>query len=134
MMDLHDIQHNSQNGLHIASLAGAWLALVAGFGGMRDTDAHLLFRPQLPPGWRRLRFSVRPRGRRLHVDITPGRVEYRLEGDRPLELTHCSGTRTDVVTVRPGKTVTRKWKAVKPLTPRPSQPPGREPMSVMALR
>jgi alpha,alpha-trehalose phosphorylase len=130
LMDLHDIQKNSSNGLHIASLAGAWLALVAGFGGLRDADEELLFRPQLPPGWRRLRFSVRPRGRRLHVDITPGHVEYLLEGDEPLEFTHCSRSRREVVKVRPGKPVTRKWQAVKPMTPRPSQPPGREPPSI----
>ena len=38
LMDLHDLEHNTRDGLHIASLAGAWIALVAGFGGMRDHD------------------------------------------------------------------------------------------------
>jgi trehalose/maltose hydrolase-like predicted phosphorylase len=96
---------------------------------MRDTDEQLLFRPQLPPGWRRLRFSLRPRGQRLHVDITPGTVEYHLEGSEPIVFTHCSGRRTDEVTLKPGKSITRRWQAVKPLTARPSQPPGREPRS-----
>ena len=36
LMDLDDLEHNTRDGLHIASLAGAWIALVAGFGGMRD--------------------------------------------------------------------------------------------------
>ncbi len=36
MMDLRDLEHNTRDGLHIASLAGTWIALVAGFGGMRD--------------------------------------------------------------------------------------------------
>ncbi len=35
MMDLHDVEHNTRDGLHMASLAGAWIALVVGFGGMR---------------------------------------------------------------------------------------------------
>jgi alpha,alpha-trehalose phosphorylase len=35
--------------VHIASLAGAWLAAVAGFGGMRDHDGNLTFAPRLPP-------------------------------------------------------------------------------------
>ena len=133
LMDLHDIEHNAKDGLHIASLAGGWLALVAGFGGMRDGAECLLFRPQLPPGWQRLQFSVRPRGKRLHVEITPGRVEYRLEGDDPLTLTHASGDRTEEITVRPGKRVTRKWRQVKPRTPRPAQPLGREPRSLEDL-
>jgi alpha,alpha-trehalose phosphorylase len=129
LMDLLDVEHNSKDGLHIASLAGAWLALVAGFGGMRDDRDALLFRPQLPPGWQRLRFSVRPRGQRLHVEITPGRVTYSVEGDAPVTVVHCSGRRSDEVTLRPGRSVTRRWRPVKPLTPRPSQPPGREPWS-----
>ena len=35
LMDLHDLAENTRDGVHIASLAGAWIALVAGFGGMR---------------------------------------------------------------------------------------------------
>ena len=38
LMDLDDLEHNTRDGLHIASLAGAWIAAVAGFGGMRDRD------------------------------------------------------------------------------------------------
>jgi alpha,alpha-trehalose phosphorylase len=127
LMDLHDVEHNSKDGLHIASLAGAWLALVAGFGGMRDSTDTLLFRPQLPPGWQRLRFSLRPRGQRLHVEITPGRVAYSVEGDEAVPITHCSGKRRDELMVRPGKTVARRWRAVRPSTARPAQPPGRSP-------
>ena len=43
LMDLHDLEHNTRDGVHIASLAGAWIAAVAGFGGMRDHGgaAHL---------------------------------------------------------------------------------------------
>ena len=130
LMDLRDLHHNSGDGLHIASLAGGWLALVAGFGGMRVTADRLLFRPQLPPGWHRLQFSVRPRGMRLHVDITVGKVEYTLDGDEPIAVIHCSGRRETEVTVHPGKPTTRRWRPVKPLTPRPSQPPGREPHGV----
>ncbi len=133
LMDLEDLEHNVEDGLHIASLAGGWLALVAGFGGMRDSSGRLLFRPQLPPGWHRLRFSVRPRGMRLHVDITPGRVEYTLDGDEPIVLIHCSGRREEEVTVAPRQPVSRRWRPVKPLTPRPAQPPGREPHGLQAL-
>jgi alpha,alpha-trehalose phosphorylase len=97
---------------------------------MRDFADHLEFRPQLPPGWHRLRFSVRPRGARLHVEITPGRVSYLVEGDGPLPITHRSGGRSDEITLRPGKSVTRRWRPVKPQTPRPSQPPGREPATI----
>ena len=48
LMDLDDFEHNTADGLHIASLAGAWIAVVAGFGGMRDHDGALSFAPRLP--------------------------------------------------------------------------------------
>lgn len=129
LMDLHDTEHNSKDGLHIASLAGAWLAVVAGFGGMRDQADRLLFRPQLPPSWRRLRFGVLVRGQRLHVDISPGRVVYSVAGDEPVHFTHCNRDKSDKVSVRPGKAVTRKWAPVQPMTDRPTQPVGRAPRS-----
>jgi alpha,alpha-trehalose phosphorylase len=50
LMDLHDLEHNTRDGVHIASLAGAWLTAVAGFGGMRDHDGTLTFAPSSQPG------------------------------------------------------------------------------------
>ena len=78
--------------------------------------------------WKRLEFSVRPGGQRLHVAITPGKVEYSLDGEEPVDLVHCFGKRREELTVRPGEPVSRGWTPVKPLTPHPSQPPGREPL------
>jgi alpha,alpha-trehalose phosphorylase len=129
LMDLHNLEHNSADGLHIASLAGAWLALVAGFGGMRDVRDRLTFRPQLPPGWTGLRFQVRPRGCLIRVHIEPRRVTYLLEGKESLEIDHCTGTSEETLRLEPGDTVERPWQPVEPLTPRPTQPAGREPLA-----
>src|SRR5207248_844040 len=41
LMDLRDLGHNTRDGLHMASVAGSWIALVAGFGGMRDHSGQL---------------------------------------------------------------------------------------------
>ena len=57
LMDLDDLEHNTRDGLHIASLAGAWIAAVAGFGGMRDHGGRLSFAPRLPPALSRLAFG-----------------------------------------------------------------------------
>ena len=70
LMDLEDLEHNTRDGLHIASLAGTWIALVAGFGGMRHHDGTLEFAPKLPERLSRLAFTVQVRGRRLRVEIT----------------------------------------------------------------
>jgi len=82
LVDLADIGGNVIDGVHIASAGGVWMALVYGFGGMRDYQGELDFHPRLPSIWSRLRFPVSWRGRRIEVDLRPGRVVYRLlEGE-----------------------------------------------------
>ncbi len=88
-MDLHDLARNTRDGLHIASLAGAWSALVAGFGGFRDHAGTLIFAPRLPDGLDRLAFTIRHRGHRLSVDTDGRSATYTLAdqgGD--LQLSH----------------------------------------------
>jgi trehalose/maltose hydrolase-like predicted phosphorylase len=58
LMDLNNLEHNNRDGLHIASLAGAWIVAVAGFGGMRHHDGTLSFTPHLPERLTRLAFGV----------------------------------------------------------------------------
>jgi alpha,alpha-trehalose phosphorylase len=124
-MDMHDIEGNAGDGLHIASLAGAWLALVAGLGGMRDHNGELSFRPQLPPRIAGLRFHVRWRDVLVHVAVTPDEATYTIEdgAHAEIELTH-EGT---AFTIRTGEPVTMPIKLVEPMTPRPTQPIGRAP-------
>ena len=68
LIDLRDLHHNTGDGLHLASLAGTWTALVAGFGGLRDDEAVLVVDPQLPCGITRLRFRLCWRNFRMTVE------------------------------------------------------------------
>jgi alpha,alpha-trehalose phosphorylase len=122
LMDLEDLEHNTRDGLHIASLAGAWIAAVAGFGGMRDHDGTLSFTPRLPQRLTRLAFRLGFRGRRLQVEVNHHDARYSLLLGEPLDIVHHEET----LTVSPGEVVTR---AVPPQPPReePPQPPGRAP-------
>jgi alpha,alpha-trehalose phosphorylase len=121
LMDLQDREHNTKDGLHIASLAGAWTALVGGFGGMRVGQDGLAFSPRLPPGLARLSFRMRYRGRIVKVAVRPRAASYSLlEGD-PLPITHHG----QQVTIAPDE-VTLDIPAA-PTPPPPAQPPGRHP-------
>ena len=62
LVDLQDRKDDTEDGLHMASLAGAWISLVCGFGGLRDHGGKLRFAPRLPPGIGRLAFAVSWRG------------------------------------------------------------------------
>ncbi len=122
LMDLEDLEHNVRDGVHMASLAGVWLAAVAGFGGIRDHDGALSFAPRLPEALTRLAFRLTFNRRLLEVEITHRQVTYTLVEGPALDITH-DGT---AVTVAPGGPVAR------PLTPmpvleRPTQPVGRAP-------
>jgi len=125
LVDLRDSHGNTDDGLHIASLAGAWLGLVAGFGGMRDHGGKLSFRPRLPSRLTRLEFSIAWRGLRLRVTVLPGEARYSLrdDSDETLAFTHYG----EPIELRAGEVVSRPIPPVKPLTPRPEQPPGRAP-------
>jgi len=126
LMDLYDLHRNTRDGMHIASLAGAWLSLVAGLGGMRDHAGVLSFAPRLPSRIDRLAFSLLWRGMRLRVTVRPGEAVYTLRdgpGDAKLELVH-HGEPLVVTTEAP---VTRSIPPIVPQTGEPAQPPGRRP-------
>jgi alpha,alpha-trehalose phosphorylase len=121
-MDLHDLEHNARDGLHIASLAGSWIALVAGFGGLRDHGAQLRFCPQLPADITRLGFAFHWRGSTFAVSITQSETTYTLRSGAEIEVLHDGEPLT-----LGADAVTRPTCRVQPLTPPPTQPAGREP-------
>jgi alpha,alpha-trehalose phosphorylase len=121
LMDLDDLEHNTRDGLHIASMAGAWLAVVAGFGGLRDHDDTLALAPRLPDALNRLCFRLTYRESRLVVDVGREAATYTVTAGDPLELLH-HGDRVKVGT-EPSELQIPCIEA----GPRPQQPPGREP-------
>jgi alpha,alpha-trehalose phosphorylase len=122
LMDLRDLEHNTRDGVHIASLAGSWLALVCGFAGLRHRDGRIAFAPRLPEGLTRLAFTILFRARRVRVEVTQQRARYQLADGDPLEITH-HGTK---LALEAGKPQDRPIPPA-PARPRPAQPPGREP-------
>jgi alpha,alpha-trehalose phosphorylase len=122
LIDLQDLQHNTRDGVHLASLGAAWLVAVAGFGGLRDHGDSLTFAPRLPARLTRMRFRIGYRGRRLRVEVSDGEVTYELLEGEALELVH-HGEAFELTPVRP---VSRAVPS-PPRLPPPTQPPGREP-------
>jgi len=122
LMDLDDLERNTRDGLHIASLAGAWIVAVAGFGGMRDHGGALSFAPRLPERLTRLSFGLCFRNRRLKVEVRPDRARYCLLEGPPLEVTHHG----QAITITRHEEATAR---IPKLAPResPAQPSGRSP-------
>jgi alpha,alpha-trehalose phosphorylase len=88
LTDLHNVQHNVHDGIHIASQAGTWMALACGFGGLRNNRGVLHFRPQLPPELKTLGFRCRADAAVVELLMTPHRVSYSLVVGTSLEIVH----------------------------------------------
>ena len=123
LVDLRDMAGNTADGLHLASLAGAWLVAVAGFGGLRDHGDTLSFSPRLPPPITRLCIRLLYRGRRLRIEVGPGTTRYELLSGDPLELLHHG----DPVTVETGDPAVLSCPDEVPPSPI-EPPPEREPL------
>jgi alpha,alpha-trehalose phosphorylase len=124
LMDLDDFEHNTRDGVHIASLAGACIAALAGFGGLRDRGGGVALAPRLPQALTRLAFSIRCRTTtELRVEVSPAEVTYTLQMGESLEIHH-HRTPVTVTSERPVRCPIPPLPALE----RPTQPPGREPV------
>ena len=124
LMDLDDLEHNTRDGLHMAALAGSWIALVAGLAGMRDRDGALSFAPRLPAELSRLAFKISLRRRRLAIDVRAATATYTLLDGEPIRIAHHGQS----VTVSFGEPIVRSIPEAPAASPIPTQPPGREPV------
>jgi maltose phosphorylase len=102
-LDLDDYNNEVADGLHITSMAGTWLTVVEGFGGMRVPDGKVLLNPLIPSNWASYSFHARFRGILFHVKVTKNSIvvvnhsrdplpvvisgkEYNVEGSGSLSL------------------------------------------------
>ena len=87
-VDLGDLHHNADAGVHVASVGGVWNALVGGFGGMRDYLSVVSFDPRLPKDWEFLSFPLTLRGTQLRVRIEKRSICLAIEtaGAEPLTI------------------------------------------------
>lgn len=85
-LDLDDYNHEVGDGLHITSMAGTWLAIVEGFGGMRIVDNKVQFHPLIPAKWKSYSFHARFRGIMFEVTVNHKSVLVRNLSDGPLRI------------------------------------------------
>ena len=85
-LDLDDYNNDTEDGCHITSMAGTWMSVVKGFGGMRVRDGQLHFAPYIPEHWHSYSFRVEFRGRVLKVVVTKSKTEVIRESGDPLTI------------------------------------------------
>jgi maltose phosphorylase len=78
-LDLDNYNNDTDDGLHITSMSGAWLAIVQGFAGMRVKEGVLHFKPFVPRNWQGYDFKINFRGSLLDVEVSEGEVILTVE-------------------------------------------------------
>jgi maltose phosphorylase len=86
-LDLDDYNHEVSDGLHITSMAGTWLAVVEGFGGMRIMSDRVVLNPLIPEQWKSYSFHARFREILFRVKVTGRSIEIENLSDERLGLT-----------------------------------------------
>lgn len=100
-LDLDDYNKEVEEGLHITSMAGTWISIVEGFGGMRVKNDQLCFSPQIPKQWSSYTFKINFRNQIVTISVSEGQVSFEISGDNELTIQ----VNDKPVTLIPGKVV-----------------------------
>ncbi|MFT5892923.1 MAG: maltose phosphorylase, partial [Dokdonia sp.] len=101
-LDLDDYNKEVEEGLHITSMAGTWMSVVEGFGGMRMREGKLSFEPQIPEAWKSYSFKINYRGQILTIEVTQDGTHFSIDQGDDLEIL----VDGKVATISAGKVVT----------------------------
>ena len=85
-LDLDDYNKEVEEGCHITSMAGTWMSIVEGFGGMRIKDDTLYFSPKIPKEWQGYSFKINFRNQILKVEINHKETIFSVDGNQELKI------------------------------------------------
>jgi len=85
-LDLDDYNHEVHEGLHITSMAGTWMSIVEGFGGMRIVNNTLSFRPRIPKEWKAYSFKINFRNQILKVNVSQSETKFELNSGEEMSI------------------------------------------------
>ncbi|MBG6062211.1 maltose phosphorylase [Flavobacterium sp. CG_9.1] len=85
-LDLDDYNKEVEEGCHITSMAGTWMSIVEGFGGMRIKEDKLHFSPKIPKEWEGYSFKINFRNQILKVAINHKETSFSIDGTKELEI------------------------------------------------
>ena len=90
-----------KEGCHITSMAGTWMSIVEGFGGMRIKNDELYFSPKIPEQWDSYSFKINFRHQIIEVTVCKDNTEFKLEGHQEMNIL----VNTQNLTLTPGRVV-----------------------------
>lgn len=85
-LDLDDYHANTNAGYHCANMAGTWMSMLFGFGGMRIDDDSIEFSPVLPEKWNSYKFRILFKGRLIEVFVDKNGAKYSVIKGEPIAI------------------------------------------------
>lgn len=85
-LDLDNYNRNTKEGLHTTSLAGAWINIVYGFGGMRSDGKILRFNPSIPGEWQNYSFRIVYKGAVILIKVSKENVDFKVLNDKSVTV------------------------------------------------
>lgn len=85
-LDLDDYNNDTEDGLHITSMAGTWMSVIKGFAGMRVKNGQIHFNPFLPQQWQGFSFRIIFKGSLLNVQVKAGEVSIENLSDKTINV------------------------------------------------
>ncbi|MER3375456.1 MAG: glycoside hydrolase family 65 protein [Allomuricauda sp.] len=85
-LDLDDYNKEVKEGLHITSMAGTWMSIVEGFGGMRVLNDQLCFAPRIPDQWKSYAFKINFRNQIITIHVSANGSSFEINGNKPLTI------------------------------------------------
>lgn len=73
-LDLDNLNNDTDDGLHITSMAGTWMSITHGFGGLRIMDGTICFNPHIPKNWKEYSFKILFRSHLFNIKVEAGKV------------------------------------------------------------
>jgi maltose phosphorylase len=91
-LDLDNYNHDTDDGCHITSMGGTWMAFVMGFGGLRVKNNKLSFDPFIPAKWKSFSFRINFRGTHLKIQVDKKKFEFINLTSKNISLVVCGQT------------------------------------------
>jgi maltose phosphorylase len=85
-IDLDNYNRNTAEGIHMTSIAAAWMNIVYGFGGMRSDGDMLIFNPSIPSHWKSYSFKILYRNSLIQVSVDQKKVHIQLMRGEPINI------------------------------------------------
>lgn len=85
-LDLDDYNNDTEDGCHITSMAGTWMSVVYGFGGLRVKEGKVHLKPFIPSQWNAYSFKMVFRGAQLKINITQDGVTIENQSEKQIEI------------------------------------------------